>query len=58
MIHGIVVLLVLLFLSPLAFHIPLASMAPILMVVAWNMSEKHEFIHILKQKQEIPWYCF
>ncbi|MGH0791665.1 SulP family inorganic anion transporter [Bacillus cereus] len=50
MIHGIVVLLVLLFLSPLAFHIPLASMAPILMVVAWNMSEKHEFIHILKTK--------
>ncbi|TJZ99923.1 STAS domain-containing protein [Bacillus thuringiensis] len=49
-IHGIVVLLVLLFLSPLAFHIPLASMAPILMVVAWNMSEKHEFIHIFKTK--------
>lgn len=49
-VHGIVVLLVLLFLSPLAFHIPLASMAPILMVVAWNMSEKHEFIHILKTK--------
>ncbi|PGV90020.1 sodium-independent anion transporter, partial [Bacillus cereus] len=49
-IHGIVVLLVLLFLSPFAFHIPLASMAPILMVVAWNMSEKQEFIHILKTK--------
>ncbi len=49
-IHGIVVLLVLLFLSSLAFHIPLASMAPILMVVAWNMSEKDEFIHILKTK--------
>lgn len=47
-IHGIVVLLVLVFLSPFAFHIPLASMAPILMVVAWNMSEKHEFIHILR----------
>ncbi|WP_179863565.1 SulP family inorganic anion transporter [Bacillus cereus] len=49
-VHGIVVLLVVLVLSPLAFHIPLASMAPILMVVAWNMSEKHEFIHILKTK--------
>ncbi|OPA16471.1 SulP family inorganic anion transporter [Bacillus cereus] len=49
-VHGIVVLLIVLVLSPLAFHIALASMAPILMVVAWNMSEKHEFIHILKTK--------
>ncbi|MBG0969456.1 SulP family inorganic anion transporter [Bacillus sp. SRB3LM] len=49
-VHGIVVLLVVLVLSPLAFHIPLASMAPILMIVAWNMSEKYEFIHILKTK--------
>lgn len=49
-IHGIVVLLVLLFFAPYASYIPLASMAPILMIVAWNMSERKVFSHILKTK--------
>ncbi|MFJ7639198.1 SulP family inorganic anion transporter [Peribacillus sp. NPDC097264] len=49
-IHGIVVLMVLLVLSPYATHIPLASMAPILMFVAWNMSERKEFAHVLKTR--------
>lgn len=49
-IHGIFVLLTLLVLAPLAVHIPLASLAPVLMVVAWNMSERHHFGHILKLK--------
>lgn len=49
-IHGVVVLLILLLLAPYASHIPLASMAPILMVVAWNMSERKEFAHVLKTK--------
>lgn len=49
-IHGVVVLLVLLLFAPFASNIPLASMAPILMVVAWNMSERRQFAHILKTK--------
>ncbi|MED4015547.1 SulP family inorganic anion transporter [Sutcliffiella cohnii] len=49
-VHGIVVLFVLLLFAPYASSIPLASMAPILMVVAWNMSERKEFFHILKTK--------
>ncbi|CRK81065.1 SulP family inorganic anion transporter [Neobacillus massiliamazoniensis] len=49
-IHGVVVLLVLRFFAPKASYIPLASMAPILMVVAWNMSERKVFAHILKTK--------
>ena len=49
-IHGIVVLLVLFLFAPYASNIPLASMAPILMVVAWNMSERKEFAHVLKTK--------
>ncbi|CAM3974626.1 SulP family inorganic anion transporter [Mesobacillus zeae] len=49
-IHGIVVLLILLLFAPYASSIPLASMAPILMVVAWNMSERHVFMHVLKTK--------
>lgn len=48
--HSFVVLAVLLVLAPYASHIPLASLAPVLMVVAWNMSESKSFIHILKSK--------
>ncbi len=32
--------------APLAAHIPLASLAAILMFVAWNMGEWREFIHL------------
>jgi len=49
-IHGVFVLVTLLLLAPFASHIPLASMAPILMVVAWNMSERKHFAHIVKAK--------
>ena len=47
-VHGVFVLLVLLLFAPYASLIPLASMSLILMVVAWNMSERKEFINILK----------
>lgn len=50
MIHSIVVFIVLMLFAPLASDIPLASMAPVLMVVAWNMSERKEFAHILRTK--------
>jgi SulP family sulfate permease len=49
-IHGLVVLMVLLLFAHYASNIPLASMAPILMVVAWNMSERKEFAHVVKTK--------
>lgn len=49
-IHGITVLSILLIFAPYASHIPLASLAPILMIVAWNMSERHVFSFILKTK--------
>lgn len=49
-IHGLFVLLILLVLAPFAIYIPLASLAPVLMIVAWNMSERHHFAHILKLK--------
>lgn len=47
-IHGVVVLLVLLLFAPYASHIPLAGMAPILMIVAWNMSERISFARMLR----------
>lgn len=49
-IQGLVVLAVLLLLAPFASTIPLASMAPILMVVAWNMSEMKKFGQILNTR--------
>ncbi|WP_298830998.1 SulP family inorganic anion transporter [uncultured Planococcus sp.] len=49
-IHGVVVLLVLLLFAPYASTIPLASMAPVLMIVAWNMSERHTFMSLLKTR--------
>jgi SulP family sulfate permease len=51
-VHGAMVLLILLLFAPFASTIPLASMAPILMVVAWNMSERKVFYHVLKTKTE------
>jgi len=43
MLHALFVLLVLLVAAPLASYIPLAALAGVLAVVAWNMAEKEEF---------------
>ncbi|SES40349.1 SulP family inorganic anion transporter [Psychrobacillus sp. OK032] len=48
--HGLIVLVTLLLFAPLASQIPLASMAPVLMMVAWNMSERRAFSRVLKLK--------
>ncbi len=47
-IHALVLALVLLLCAPLAKLIPLASLAGILVVVSYNMSERHHFSSILK----------
>jgi sulfate permease, SulP family len=46
-VQSIFVLGFLLLFAPYASHIPLAAMAPILMFVAWNMSARKAFLHIL-----------
>ena len=48
MIHAITLLLLMLFLAPLAGKIPLAALAGVLIFVAWNMSELPHFLEILK----------
>lgn len=48
MTHAITLLLLMLFLAPLAGKIPLAALAGVLVFVAWNMSELPHFIEILK----------
>jgi len=48
MVHSIFVLLSILVLAPLLAHIPMASMAALLLVVAWNMSEAGHFVRIVR----------
>jgi SulP family sulfate permease len=47
--HALTLVAVLLFLAPLASSIPLASLAAILFVVAYNMSELKRFSHIFRR---------
>ena len=48
MVHAVVLLLVLLFLMPYAGLIPMPTIAAILFMVAYNMSEWKKFVHIVK----------
>lgn len=48
-IHACVVLLVLLSLAPVLSFLPLAAMAALLLIVAWNMSAAPRVVYILKR---------
>jgi len=48
MTHSVVVLLAILVLAPLVAYIPMASLAALLLLVAWNMSEVHGFAGIVR----------
>jgi SulP family sulfate permease len=48
MVHALVVLLALLVLAPVLAYLPMAAMAALLLVVAWNMSEAPKAVHLLK----------
>lgn len=50
MIHAVTLLLLMLFLSPLAAKVPLAGLSAVLIFVAWNMSELPHFVEILKSE--------
>jgi sulfate permease, SulP family len=41
--HALVILLIMLIAAPLAAHIPMAVLAAILIYIAWNMFDLHEF---------------
>lgn len=47
--HAAVVLLAMLLLAPLVAYIPMASLAALLLVVAWNMSEAHRFVAMARR---------
>ena len=48
-IHVVTLILIVLFLAPLAVHVPLAALAAILFVVAWNMSDLKHFARMVKR---------
>lgn len=48
-IHAVTLVLIILFLAPLAAYIPLSALAAILFVVSYNMSEIHHFIGMVKR---------
>ena len=49
MVHALTLVLIVLFLAPLAVNVPLAALAAILFVVAWNMSEVKHFVRMARR---------
>lgn len=48
-VHGLFVLLAMLLLAPWLSLVPMAAMAAVLMMVAWNMSEARHAVHIVRR---------
>ncbi len=48
-IHSVLVLLAVLALAPLLSFLPMASLAALLLIVAWNMTEVKHFLRILRE---------
>lgn len=46
--HAIVILLSIVFLAPWVAHVPMAALAGLLLIVAWNMSEIHGFVSVVR----------
>jgi SulP family sulfate permease len=51
MLHSVFLLLFMLIAAPLASYIPLAALASVLVIVAWNMAEKHEFALLIRSSR-------
>jgi SulP family sulfate permease len=47
-VHGLFILASILLLAPLLAYIPMSSMAALLLLVAWNMSEAKHFVRIVR----------
>jgi SulP family sulfate permease len=51
LLHSVFLLLFMLIAAPLASYIPLAALASVLVVVAWNMAEKHAFATLIRSSR-------
>jgi sulfate permease, SulP family len=49
MMHALIVLIFMVLASSLATFIPLSALAGVLVVVCWNMAERHEFLRLLHE---------
>jgi SulP family sulfate permease len=47
-VHSLTVLVAVIVLAPLIGYLPMAGLAALLLLVAWNMSELQHFVHILR----------
>lgn len=45
-VHSVVIFSIMFLFAPLAAQIPLAALAAVLLMLAWNMSEIHHFLHL------------
>ena len=52
MTHALAVLVAVLALAPLLGYLPMTSLAALLLLVAWNMSEIKHFVHIVARRAE------
>jgi SulP family sulfate permease len=48
LVHAAVILLAMLILAPLIAYVPMASLAALLLIVAWNMSEAGNFVRMVR----------
>ena len=48
-VHSLTLVLIILFLAPYASNVPLATLAAILFMVAWNMSEARHFVRLVRR---------
>ena len=48
-VHAATLVLIILLLAPLAENVPLCALAAILFMVAWNMSEAHHFLRMVRR---------
>jgi sulfate permease, SulP family len=51
MLHAVFLLLFMLIAAPLASFIPLSALAAVLVTVAWNMAEKHDFATLIRSSR-------
>ena len=51
MLHSLFLLAFMLIAAPLASYIPLSALAAVLVLVAWNMAEKHEFAILIRSSR-------
>jgi SulP family sulfate permease len=51
LLHSVFLLLFMLIAAPLASYIPLAALASVLVMVAWNMAEKQEFATLIRSSR-------